>query len=386
MKKKFYYAIAQSDDIDSSDAANDVVDRCIFQLQGRKASAGLIYMGITIDHQAVLDIIHERLGDIELIGCTTDGEFSSETGYIQDSILLMLFCSDEIDFISGSIDISNSNPESIKTEICTSLGETGKKPRLGILLTDGFTLNGEDSLEIISSVFNDEVPFFGGVAADKWRKTGTNQFLGNDVLDDMAVYLLFCGNFDYSFATGTGWTPVGDYGIITNSEKNVVKEINNQPAIEFYRYLLGKSAVPAIDVPMAVYDENDSLMFLRTTVLDDIGKDGSVTFFASMPRGYKVRLTVVDRNAIIDGVKAAATGALNKFPRGKQPSIAVCFSCTARRALLGLRTEEECTAAQSILGESVIVFGFYTYGEFSPRLDTMKTRFHNETFVCLLLE
>ena len=68
--------------------------------------AGIVYMGITLEHQKILDIICNTFKDIHLIGCTTDGEFSSETGFIQDSVLLMLFCSDEIEFISGVIDFN----------------------------------------------------------------------------------------------------------------------------------------------------------------------------------------------------------------------------------------------------------------------------------------
>lgn len=386
MGRKFHYALAQSDDIDSADAANDIADRCIIQLNGRKPAAGVVYMGITIDHQAVLDIIHERLGFIHLIGCTTDGEFSSETGFIQDSILLMLFSSDEVEFVSGIIDLKNNDPEDVMSQIKDTTGKTGKSPAIGIIFSDGLTVNGERSLEILNSVFNDRIPFFGGAAADKWRQTGTKQFCQNNVLQDTAVYLLFCGDFDYSYAIGTGWEAVGPAGIVNKSSGNVINEINNIKAIDFYRDFLGKSSAPSIDVPMAVYDENDSYMYLRTTLFNSVGDDGSIPFLGNIPQGYKVRLTIVDRNSILDGVHNAVDTAKKRFPAGKKPSIAICFSCTVRRAILGLRTDEECSIVRSALEEDVPVFGFYTYGEFSPPGDDKKTTFHNETFVCLLLE
>ena len=108
-------------------------------------------------------------------------------------------------------------------------------------------------------------------------------------------------------------------------------------------------------------------MYLRTTLFSSVGDDGSIPFLGNIPQGYKVRLTIVDRNSILDGVAQLQLKLRKKrFPTGKKPSIAICFSCTVRRAILGLRTDEECSIVRSALGADIPVFGFYTYGEFSP--------------------
>jgi len=386
MNHKFYYAIAQSDDIYPENAANEIVEICLSQLNGKIPKAGIIYMGINIDHQKVLNIIHHRINGIDLIGCTTDGEFSSEKGYMQDSVLLILFSSTEIDFISGKIDLTGYNVENVKTEIDTMISKIDKQPRIGFLFSDGITLNSENSLEIMNNVFDGKIPFFGGAAADQWLFTGTKQFFGKTVLASSAVYLILCGDFEYSFALGTGWNAIGHYGVINKSERNIVKQIDGIRAIDFYQDLLGEGAIPSIEMPMAIYNKEDSFMYLRTTLQNNVGKDGSITFLGNIPEGYKVRLTLVDRNSILDSVTSAVEKARKLFPPGKKPSIAICFSCTARRALLGLRTDEECRIVQTKLGGEIPVFGFYTYGEFSPPADSSKTIFHNESFVCLLLE
>ncbi len=386
MDKKLYYAMAQSDDIDPEYATNDITKRCLSQLNGRKPDVGIIYMGMAVDHEKVLNIISEKLKNIELIGCTTDGEFSTETGYIQDSILLILFSSDIIQFIPGKIDMKEYNIENIRKEIKSSISRTGKSPKLGILFSDGIAMNSETSLEIMNSVFYGEIPVFGGAAGDSWSFTGTKQFYGNSVLESTSVYLIICGDFDFSFGTGTGWIPVGNFSIVNSSDKNVIKEIDNIRAIDFYRGLLGDGATPSIEMPMAVYDQNNSFIYLRTALENNIGEDGSITFLGNIPENYRVKLTVVDRNSILDGVITAVENAKMKFPSGNKPSIAICFSCTARRAVLGSRTDEECSIVKSRLDENTIICGFYTYGEFSPPEASMKSIFHNETFVCLLIE
>ncbi len=386
MDKKFYYAIAQSDEIDPENAANEIVEKCLLQLDGKEPKAGIVYMGITVDHQKVLDVINCKIQNINLIGCTTDGEFSSDTGYMQDSVLLMLFSSSEVDFISGKIDLNSYNVKNIKKDIENRIAAINKTPRIGILFSDGITLNSENSLEIMNIVFEEKIPFFGGAAADQWRFTGTKQFFENTVLESSAVYLILCGDFDYSFALGSGWTAIGNYGTINKSDRNNVKEINEIRAIDFYQELLGKDATPSIEMPMAVYNENGSFMYLRTALQNTVGEDGSITFLGNVPEGFRVRLTLVDRNSLLDSVSAAIEKAEEQFPPGKKPSVAICFSCTARRVLLGLRTDEERKIVQSKLGKQVPVSGFYTYGEFSPPAGSLKTIFHNESFVCLLLE
>lgn len=386
MNGKFFYAMAQSDEPDPEEAAAEVVKRCREQLDGRKPRAGIIYMGIAVDHRRVLDAVCACFRDIKLIGCTTDGEFSSGAGYMQDSVLLVLFCSDDVEFIQGRIDLNKDDAETVKSDIKQSLEGKCGKPRLGIMFSDGITLNSENALEIMNNVFDGKVPFFGGAAADMWRFTGTRQFFNNTVFESTAVYMLFCGEFDYSFAVGTGWTPVGSYGIVNRSHRNNIKEINNMRAIDFYKDILGQNAAPSIEMPMAVYNENDSFMFLRTTLSNTVKDDGSIVFLGDIPENFKVRVTLVDRTSILDGTSAAVDEAMMNFPEGKRPSIAICFSCTARRAVLGMRTGEECGIVRSKLGDDALVAGFYTYGEFSPPGKSLESIFHNETFVCLLLE
>ena len=165
-----------------------------------------------------------------------------------------------------------------------------------------------------------------------------------------------------------------------------IKEINHNKAVDFYRDFLGKNATPSIDVPMAVFDENDSYLYLRTTLFNTVREDGSIPFLGNIYNGCKVRLTITDRNSILDGTIKSVETALKRFPANRKPSIAICFSCTVRRAILGLRTNEECKIVQSKLGDNVIVFGFYTYGEFSPPDEGRKSTFHNESFICLLVE
>jgi hypothetical protein len=90
-------AVGHSNDPDSQSAIDEVLEQCISSLAGEIPKAGLLFAAIDFDHALILQRIHQAFPDIELIGGTTDGEISSVLEFQQDSLTLMVFCSDEIE-------------------------------------------------------------------------------------------------------------------------------------------------------------------------------------------------------------------------------------------------------------------------------------------------
>ena len=113
---------------------------------------------------------------------------------------------------------------------------------------------------------------------------------------------------------------------------------------------------------------------------------GAVTFLATVPEGARVRLTLANRDEILSGCIESLTMAKANLPAGAELGAALFFSCTARKTLLGTRTREEIKLVRDMLGEGVPACGFYGYGEISPNNgDSRRTRYHNESFVTLLI-
>ena len=94
-------AIGQGEDIDAHSAIETAMDRCRAQLEELTPQAGIVFSNIDFDHQPILDAIHEKFGEIELIGCTTGGGFSSDMGFSDDAVNLILFHSDTIEIKAG---------------------------------------------------------------------------------------------------------------------------------------------------------------------------------------------------------------------------------------------------------------------------------------------
>jgi hypothetical protein len=85
----------------------------------------------------------------------------------------------------------------------------------------------------------------------------------------------------------------------------------------------------------------------------------------------------------VEATEESVASALDVYP-GSEPLAALCFSCAARKLVLGTRVEEECLAFNNNYPRLPFA-GFYTYGEFAPLERNRPVRFHNQTFVNLVM-
>ena len=112
---------------------------------------------------------------------------------------------------------------------------------------------------------------------------------------------------------------------------------------------------------------------------------GSLQVGGWVPVGATVQLTTSDADDLIAGAETSLARAIQDFPVGATVEAALIFSCAVRKYLLGSRTRVEAELVSSALGPSVPMAGMYTYGEIGPVEEAASSRFHNETFVTLLL-
>jgi hypothetical protein len=383
----FTAVVGHSEDLDARSAAQEVLAQCQAKLGDTVATAGLLFAAIDFEHQMLLDEINQQIPGIELIGCTTDGEISSELGFREDSVTLILFASDTVDITAGlGRGLSTDVASACRSAIATARARTDKPARLCITTPDGLTAEGQSVTATLQDAVGVATPIFGALAGDQLRLQSTRQFFGTEVLSDSIPVLLLSGGLHFSYGVATGWHQVGGVGLVTRAEGAMVHTIDGAPAIDFYRKYLGPGANPSVELPLAVLDSADTTEYLRASwgVVDET--TGAVTFLAAVPEGARVSLTLADRDAILAGCGESLAIAQSGFPAGVQPAAALFFSCAARRILLGTRTAEELEFIRRNLGDTVTACGFYGYGEISPHTgDPTGTKYHNESFVTLLL-
>ncbi|MGL5080240.1 MAG: FIST signal transduction protein [Microcoleaceae cyanobacterium] len=373
--------VGHSNDPDSRAAIAEILEQCVCDLAGVPPKAGILLAASSFDHALILHRICEVFPDIDLIGGTTDGEMSSVLGFEQDSLMLMLFCSDTITFSAGiGNDVSKDVIAATQSAVQQASVAHQEPIKFCITLPESLTTSGVLILDSLRQALGQHIPIFGGLTADPRQ---TYQFFRTEVYNDAVPILLFSGPVLFSHGIASGWHPLGKPGTVTKAEKNIVYEIDGQPALEFYHRYLG-TVPPSLEYPLAVFDADSDSRYMRAPSGLYDPTVGSITFFGDIPVQSVVQITETTYDEILSASKLSTEQALENYP-GQAPAAALLFSCVARRQILGSRACEEYELIQSCLTQNLPCFGFYSNGEIAPLEQQGLTHFHNETFITLLL-
>jgi hypothetical protein len=390
-------AVGHSNDPDSLEAVNEVLTQCqetLEGLEGANPKAGVLFAAIDFDHQLIVDCVNAVFPGIELIGGTTDGEVSSILGFQQDSLTLMLFCAEDIEFCAAvgrnvsqaPLEIAQQTAERAKQQLLSPL-------KLCITTPESLTTSASSILDGLTLALA-EIPVLGGTTGDQTHIQRTFQFFKTEVLSDAVPILLLGGNLLFSHGVSSGWSPLGKQSIVTKVKKNVIYEIDGKPALDFYHYYFHTFAAD-LAYPLAIFPPGEETFVLRAALSNDAAL-GSISVSADVIEGSRIQMTEASQEEIICASKISFEQAWDTYP-GNAPTAALFFSCAWRRFILGTQTMKEYEAIaqlhpQKPASESALTkqaplcsCGFYTYGEISPLRNQGPTFFHNTTFVTLLL-
>jgi len=391
---KAVYAV--SDASSAGDAANAALNSCLSQLAGKTPVAGLIFWGAHYNPAEVAATCKAVLGDVPHIGCTTNGEITSQ-GLGMDTVCAIFFSSERMSARTAHTSLSGGSHEA-GSAVATSLHADNAK--VLFLLPDGLAANGTAIIQGAQEVLGQDFVIAGGAAADRWDFEKTYQLSDGELLSgSMPGMMLYAdGALEAGFGVMSGWKPIGIAKTVTSAEGNIVYRIEDQTALDFYSTFLGDKAaeLPGIgsEFPFALIDESgkveqpgihsdDEYILLRSPMSVDHEK-GSVTFAAEIPEGAKVKMTMAKASDVVEGASVAAQLALSRM--SGRPDAVLFFSCSARKHVLGRRISREIDAAQAIFGADVPMAGFYAYGEIANcGTAHPQCRFHNETATFLAL-
>jgi hypothetical protein len=374
--------VGHSIDPDSRGAIAEVLEQCCAQLAGRSPQAGLFLAASDFDYPLMLDQIQQAFPGIDLIGGTTAGEMSSELGYQQDSIVLALFISDQVEIRAGlGRGLSKDGQAAAQQAIAMATQHTTQPVQFCIAIPDGQSASGDEIVSHLRTALGETLPILGGLAGAQTHPQINYQFFQGEVVRDAVPILVFAGDIAFAHGVANGWQPIANPSQVTHAEGNVVYRIGEQSALSYYESYLGQP--PSEEYPLAVFAEGESGFYTRSPLHSD-AQTGSVTFGGTVPVGATVQLTEATRDEILSAAQRSLQQALAAYP-GQQPSAVLCFSCTARRSILASRTGQEYQQVQQSFAQPIPMIGFYTFGEIAPLNAGSITRLHNETFVTLLL-
>src|SRR5882757_6362136 len=94
-------SVVHSQDVDSVDAVAELIAGAHEALGADVPRCAMLFAGIDHDFDVILNQINAAWPGIALIGCTTDGEMSSDILFAEDSLALVLLSGDDFHAVSG---------------------------------------------------------------------------------------------------------------------------------------------------------------------------------------------------------------------------------------------------------------------------------------------
>jgi hypothetical protein len=215
--------------------------------------------------------------------------------------------------------------------------------------------------------------FFTGIFSCK--ELGQGSLLYNEnVLSDRSVGMFFLDNIESFAQVGSGFSPLGKGGRITAGNKNIIREIDHKPAIDFYRNYFGDRVIKdkeyyetvTMRYPLGFKLGHEPGYIITRPV--ECKKDGSLVIIKEI-LSEDIKLMIPTRQLLIESLKKACNNFVVSI---KRPKICLVFDSFFRYKLLGTSYIQQLQSVSNILGKTPFVGGvsFYNMGSVSfPKLD-----------------
>lgn len=267
-----------------------------------------------------------------------------------------------------------------------ALEQLGGQAEWGFVLADGVMADGTAVASGIREIFT--FPFVGGMTGDDRKFTRSRIFLDGREIEDGVAILLASAGIPFITQSTSGFIPIGNPGTVETSQGKTIQRISGRSPLQFIEDQIGKPPAEADlgIIALATYtDESHDTFFMRTSIRFD-RPTGAITTFGSIPPGATIRVSVADRDQLL---QAVSSGIASLVRTGFTPAAAIIISCAGRKWQLNNCGEEEVQTIQNAIGYHIPLVGFPSFGEIGPFLKDDGTYtesfFHNATFVICLL-
>jgi len=332
----------------------------------------------------------ERYPKAQITGCSSSGEIIDgdfKTGALQ--ITAIKFEQDtKVRILNAAFDAEN----------ILRIAQYLKAPDLKcvMLLTEGAkTVNGaltNGSIAIKAMrEFLPHVPIVGGMASDDNQFIETFLLTNKGILrNSVTAIALYGSKLNVNTTYADGFSVYGPPKTVTKVNKNIVYEINNEPAFKQYKMYIGKHAAANIPPenlrhPLMVLSSTDVRKKLKIRAVLGV-QDDALIFGGEINRQATIRMCHTDEEKLIDAVKMAAQKIIKETAPLKinNQALLFCVSCSGRKFVLAEKINQEAQILKKVFPKNTHIFGFYSYGEFCPTIEGINS-LHNETITMLHL-
>jgi hypothetical protein len=328
----------------------------------------------------VLNYLQSEFPEANVVMCSTAGEIIGDT--VTDNTVVATAL--EFDYSSVEITKTRIKDHENSSRAGTWLAKNMNKHDLSfvLIISDGNVVNGSNLTEAFQKELEIPVPISGGLAGDgaDFKKTvvGVNQ----KPEEGLIVVIGFYGkNLRIRSGSDGGWDPFGPEHVVTESNDNILVDLDGRNALRMYKDALGKYSdrlpASALLFPLSV-KQIGSEKALTRTILSINEMDNTMIFAGNIPKGSKVRFMRANTDRLLQASENAAQQAIIR-DEFEGDALALLISCVGRKLVLGSRTDEEVDVAKQVLGPKTFVIGFYSYGEISTDGKSHTCELHNQT-------
>lgn len=356
----------------------------------------LIFSSIHYNPENVIKGTRQIMPEAKIMGCSGSSIIMARTIEERGLTILAVKSSSLKLGLGCSSNLNEKNTRTAGQELAKmSLANFKTASRdIFIMFSDGLIKNSSELILGVEDVLGRSFPLVGAASSDDLRFSKTYQYYQNNVFTNSAVGILLGLNSGFGFGIKHGWKPIGKPRLVTDSEANIIKKINNEPAINMYKEYFDndimefkKTKLSRLTVlyPIGINIPGEDEFILRNVL--ETTDDGSLICQGDVPTGAEINLMLGSKDFCIQAARDAAKEA-KKGLKDKPASLIIIFDSAARLKLLGRFASNEIDAVKEVLGKNIPIVGFYSYGEIAP-LKAMGFRgtsyFHNEAIVVLAI-
>jgi len=375
-------------------AGSEAAQTALYQIHHRKISLSFLFSTIHFSHEKLLEGISYVVGSPRLLGCSGANLIVSD-GLRPYGVGVMFISSEKLRCgIAAATDWKTKGAGALGEEWAHAALKDLNEPERhqALIFPDGLIENGSELLRGVKNVLGKSFPVLGASSADNFRFVRTYQYFCDSILSNSLVGAVIGGGLSFGMGLRHGWKPLGKPHTITASVGNVVKTIDNKPAIAIYADYFGQPAGEiaqaliriSTNYPLGLYIPGEREYILRNALrVDD---EGGLVCQGDAAAGTEVRLMMGTKSRALTAATEAATEAREAL---KNCAIrgALIFESISRSKLLGRLTGDEMSRIKDILGDVPLV-GISTFGEQAP-LKSLEyygsAHFHNETLAILAI-
>ncbi|MBC7788335.1 MAG: FIST C-terminal domain-containing protein [Anaerolineae bacterium] len=382
-----------STDLRDAQAGEVLAAKVLSELHGAAPDALIVFASPQNNYAALLGALHSQCGAKAMIGCSSAGEFTSETSGTGLTTVIALRAP-EMRFsaaITHGLSSGRATTASDLVQGFHGMSTSEYRHRTALILVDALAGHAEDFVDRLTVATGGMYQFVGGGAGDDARFRETHVFFGTESHSDAAVALEILSNKPIGIGARHGWAPAGDPLRVTQASNSCVVSFNVSPAVEAFEEHAA--------VSNQTFDRADPLPFFLHNVVGvktdggfklrvplGVDAEGGIVCAAEVPTGVLAHIMSTQAVDAADAAASATRDAIDQVEReGHTPKAALFFDCVATRLRLGQDFSQELNAVARELKDAPFA-GFNSYGQI-VRAEGQFSGFHNCTaVVCVFPE